>query len=140
MATIFFFGHGGWDPRNTKTGFTSIPAGTSFKFYTEANALMTLGFGLKLIRGEAVGPPDQEFGAYRQCPDMTLHPAPEFHGQVAAAAANTGATVIVANKAIKISSILDQYKGNDIVWIACRALEMKETKRGAASGINRVGR
>jgi hypothetical protein len=141
MATVFFFGHGGWDPRGSESGFTPIPKGTTFRFYTQANSLMTLGFGLKLIAGDpSCGEPDQEFREYQQCPDMTLYPAPEFHGHVVRAAQTSGANVVVANAPVKLSSVLRSHAGSDIVWIACRALELQSTPQGRAAGINRVGR
>ena len=80
---------------------------------------------------------DQHFEARKSCPNMTLYPAKEFHGQVTRA--NTkGATVIVANQPVHLADLFLRYPGHDIVWIACRALELKRT--GAATGVNRVGR
>jgi len=138
MAKMFFFGHGGWDPRKQKTGFTAVPPGTTFSFYTEANTLMTLEFGLKLIAGTAKLQPDQRFEEFKSCPNMTLYPAKEFHGQVSQANAASGATVIVANQPLHLSDLFLRYSGNDIIWIACRALELKET--GVQTSVNRVGR
>ena len=141
MAQVFFFGHGGWDPRGASTGFTPVPRGTTLRFYTEANALMTLDYGLKLIRGEPdAGEPEQTFREFQQCPDMTLYPAQEFHGHVVQAARASGANVVVTNAPVKISQVLQQHAGSDIVWIACRALEMQGTALGQQAGINRVGR
>jgi hypothetical protein len=139
VAKIYFFGHGGWDPRGQESGFTTVPSGSTFSFYTEANTLMTLKFGCELIEGTAKGEPDQKFAQFQSCPNMTLYPAPEFHGHVGQAMAKSGATVIVANQALKLKDLFLKYPGQDIVWIACRALEMKATGQ-AAPGINRVGR
>ncbi len=137
MAKIFFFGHGGWDPRKQESGFTPVPPNTTFSFYTQVNTLMTLKFGLELIAGTTNAEPDQHFEARKSCPNMTLYPAKEFHGQVTRA--NTkGATVIVANQPVHLADLFLRYPGHDIVWIACRALELKRT--GAATGVNRVGR
>jgi hypothetical protein len=136
---MFFFGHGGWDPRRQKTGFTTVPGGTTFSFYTAANTLMTLKFGYELIEGSASADPDQQFGPFQSCPDMTLYPAPEFHSQIREAMAHSGAEVIVAHQALRLSRLFQQYAGNDIVWIACRELILKPTGM-AAPGLNRVGR
>ena len=139
MAQMFFFGHGGWDPRGQKTGFTSVPAATTFSFYTAANTLMTLKFGYDLIEGSASAQPDQQFDQFQSCPDMTLYPAPEFHGQILQAMANSGAEVIVAQQELKLSRLFQTYAGNDIVWIACRELILKPTGV-AVPGLNRIGR
>jgi len=138
VAQIFFFGHGGWDPRNQKSGFATVPGGSTFSFYTEANTLMTLKFGCDLIAGTATGGPEQKFEQFQSCPDMTLYPAPEFHGHVSQAMAKSGSTVIVANKPMRLSELFLRYPGDDIVWIACRALELNPTGK-PAPGINRVG-
>jgi len=139
VEKIFFFGHGGWDPRGQKTGFTMVPAGTRFSFYTGVNTLMTLKFGYDLIEGSAGAAADQEYEQFQSCPNMTLYPAPEFHSDIQAAMAGSGARVIVVNGEMKLSKLFLEYSGHDIVWIACRALELKNAG-GSGFGINRVGR
>ena len=142
VAQVFFFGHGGWDPRGQRTGFTSVPAGTTFSFYTAANTLMTLKFGYELIEGSASAEADQQFGPFQSCPNMTLYPAPEFHGQILQAMANSGAEVKVVHQALKLSKAFEMAAGNDIVWIACRELILKPTGSAGVTvpGLNRIGR
>ena len=128
MANVFVFGHGAWKPGD---GFTVVPAGTSVKFYTESNKLMSVAFATELMTGQAPGArPDMEAGAFRSVQNMRLYPAPEFHAavqhaiQVAGGAA--GQIKIVSNAGgVTLQTLLEQLKGNDVTWIACRALGMK---------------
>ena len=45
----------------------------------------------------------------------------------------------MANKAPKVSQLFDDYAGNDIVRVACRALDLKQTEKTVA-GSNHIGR
>ena len=135
MANIFVFGHGGWKPAD---GYTVIPAGTSVKFYTEANKLMSVAFATQLITGQAPGAqPDLEAGPFRSVQNMRLYPAPEFHSAVQNAVHQAGGAagqIKIVDKAggVTLEALLAQLKGNDVTWIACRALSMNrpQTKIG----------
>ncbi len=147
MANIFVFGHGGWQPND---GYAQVPANTTVRFYTDPNRLMTVDFAVQLISGTAQNAqPDEQAGAYRSVQNLRLYPAPEFHGDVlhAIALAGGGASVrIVQNPAgVTVQELLNELKGNNITWIACRALQMNEqqTRIGGVEQripVNRVGR
>ena len=149
MADIFVFGHGEWKPSD---GYTVVPAGTSVKFYTEGNKLMTVAFATQLMTGQDGGAmPDLEAGAFRSVQNMRLYPAPEYHAAVQQAIQQAGGTagdIRIVNNAggVTLQSLLEELKGNDLTWIACRALGLKEvnTKIGGAQqrigGMNTIGR
>ena len=143
MARIILFGHGGWRPQSrTRTPYTIVPPGSSIRFYTENAKLLTLGFGLQVIQNNPGLPlPDSEWGAYRTVPNMTLYPAPEFHGHVQGALAHApaGTRCLIANRATRLSHYFERYPGNDFIWIACRELQFRD-QGGRAIGVNVVQR
>jgi Putative adhesin Stv domain len=129
VANVFVFGHGAWKPGD---GFTVVPAGTSVKFYTESTKLMSVAFATQLMAGQVPGArPDLEAGAFRSVQNMRLYPAPEFHAAVQHAIQLAGSAVkikVVSNAGgVTLQTLLEQLKGDDVTWIACRALGMKRT-------------
>ena len=141
MPNVFVFGHGGWTPND---GYAQVPANTSISFFTEANRLMSVDFAVKLMSGTAgVVEPDMQVGAFRSVQNMRLYPAPEFHGQVLQAISLAGANVqvrIVQNPAgVRLQTLLTELKGNDITWIACRALQLKVVQTRIGGVQQRIG-
>ncbi len=135
MADIFVFGHGGWAPND---GYTQVPPKTSVRFFTEGNRLMSVDFAVRLMSGNAPGAqPDMEASAYRSVQNLRLYPAPEFHGEVQHAIALAGGGVQVRivqdPNGVTLARLLAELKGNNITWIACRALGLHKVK-------TRVGR
>ncbi|HEX8985204.1 MAG TPA: hypothetical protein VF767_07230 [Bryobacteraceae bacterium] len=141
MPNVFVFGHGGWTPSD---GYTQVPANTSIRFFTEANRLMSVDFAVRLMSGTAgVVEPDLQVGAYHSVQNLRLHPAPEFHGQVLHAIGLAGVNVqikVVQNPAgVRLQNLLAQLKGNDITWIACRALQLQVVRTRIGGVQQRIG-
>lgn len=142
MANIFVFGHGEWRPGD---GYTVVPAATSVKFYTEANRLMSVAFATQLMTGQAPGAqPDQEAGPYQSIQNMRLYPAPEFHNDVQLAVQQAGGAagqIRIVNNAggVTLDALLAELKGNDITWIACRALGLRRTLTRIGGVEQRIG-
>jgi putative adhesin Stv-like protein len=142
LANVFVFGHGEWKPSD---GYTVVPAGTSVKFFTEGNKLMSVAFATQLMTGQApAARPDMEAGAFRSVQNMRLYPAPEFHSDVQQAVQQAGGAAgdirIVSDAGgVTLQALLEDLKGNDITWIACRALGLKEVNTKIGGAAQRIG-
>jgi hypothetical protein len=142
VANVFVFGHGGWSPG---AGYTSVPANTSVKFYTEGNKLMSVAFATQLMTGGAPNArPDLEAGAFRSVQNMRLYPAPEFHCDVQRAIQQAGGAagriVIVNNPGgVTLQALLLELKGDDVTWIARRALSMNQARTKIGGVEQRIG-
>lgn len=103
---------------------------------------MSVAFALDLMFGLAQGAqPDLEAGPYRLVQNMRLHPAAEFHNQIMHAAALTGKApnIRIVQSETTLERILADVKGNNLTWIACRALQLNQVQTRIGGVQQRIG-
>ncbi len=131
MPSVFVYGHGRWKPGD---GYTEVPAGTSVKFYTEANKKLGGFSAIDIMTGQAAAggvEPDLEVGEYHTVQNIRLYPPgaallSSAHAMVQLAGGAAGQVYIVHDAGgVVLADILTELKGNDITWVACRVLDLQ---------------
>jgi hypothetical protein len=147
---VFLVGHGKWFP---KDGYVTLPSQTSLTFYTQNAKLLNTEVAYKIVDGTSKLEPDGKWEAYRTVPNMTLlHFSPDVNEKFRSRAKVRGALGIdydlffaEPGSGITLAELVKktQLLGNDLHWIACRSLQLKEPisgtpnrKRGQSSGVN----
>ena len=146
---VFLAGHGGWTPND---GYTELPKGCSFKFFTQ-NAKLMLGTDVfKIIENPGTYmDTDTEVAEYKNVQNMTLYPddagyllqndASEKKAQASGrkvyvfytqrAGIKKGGSMKLANiiPMIQKAALDAGYTGCDFNWVCCRDLSLNATAK-----------
>lgn len=129
MPDVYLCGHGHWRTIGLDEPFTMIPKGTKFSVYTPVGRYLDPGCAYATMTGDTsmggiVFSPDQTFEEFRTCPNTTLLPLRPGPDDTLIAiftqAANQGKQIHRVNSATRLRTLLEQFRGCYVHWMACR--------------------
>jgi len=121
MADIYFCGHGEWHTTGAASGFVNLPAGTTLAVYTPIGRFLWISQACSILQGQPNAlTADQTFQPYKSVTDLTLSPAPEMRVKFMTAALGGGKTAVMVDRDTKLADLVEEYKGNNLHWLACR--------------------
>ncbi len=124
----FLCGHGNW---HLEDGFARVPSGTQVTFYTQNAKTLFLPEALKILEGTTQFQ-DSQLDIYHEgqsVPNMTLSDGgPEWRAkfELSAKKRSDAYKLIFADKdnPKKLSDVMQFLEGEQLVWVACRALAL----------------
>lgn len=142
-ATIYLCGHGSWKPEN---GFTTVPKNCSIGFIGMHAKTVYTNAMIEACKGTYDDKLSDEFGEYRQVPNMTWDPDEEWKVDACEKAAesnpNQAAAVFPDNTTTlkeffetpEVIQMIHEAKvrlgGVRFVWSCCRYVKMKGAVHG----------
>ncbi len=152
---LYLVGHGGWNVINSAFPYAKVPRGTSISFYTENAKLLGVTTApeiAKLAAADALGESNGTFEQYKPVPNYTLSPLDDytrwFYGEVipgcvpvdvdtplCTGEGDDGPCIESDDPLHTCTGLFATYAGQEIVWLACRAMMLRPAG-GAAAGVN----
>lgn len=139
MADIYLVGHGAWNTIGKAQAFCTVPKNTEVIFYTPVGRFLNSDQTAEIVTG-APGAlqPDHTVGAFKQCTNLTLTHG-LFPNEVAALNAS-GVQYHEVHVPTSLSSLLEQFQGNRLHWVACRVrLGVRDFDHGGTNQDYRPG-
>ena len=119
MAEIFVCGHGDWGTIGRSSVFVNLPTFTEVLLYKEVGDVLLVSEAEDILsRSKKALQPARVLRSYEHCPDLSLHPAPEFWKEFGSAAKKGGVEWLAVAKETSLSDIVSRWHTR-IHWIAC---------------------